>query len=220
MPSTEQLIKGIVRAHTIATYNDNQEGYANLSPRGDALVAMALPERTELARLGCGVVIRTAAAVTLNQVLPTTTASSYIWNGEPSGGKHYIIDKIAWCCTTTSGGAANMYTIVACVGTSTVTQPATAVATVAASLNGKVYSGRAGMGSTATIADTIWVPLASTNTAALTATKGYALVAEVAGAIIIPPGCLLSLDCVGTAATASGQFYVTMYEVQLTNVVS
>ena len=37
MPSTEYLNKGIVRARTIPSYIDNQEGYANLSPRGDAL---------------------------------------------------------------------------------------------------------------------------------------------------------------------------------------
>jgi hypothetical protein len=221
MSTAEMLDKGIVRATTIPNYVDQQEGTFNLTTRGEQLIAQAVPERMELSRLGAGVVIRTAAAVTLNQALPTTTATAYIWNGESPGGKHYVIDKISWCCTTTSGGAANFYQIVVCVGRASVSQPATADTLIAASLNGKRYGGRAGMGHTATIADDYWFPVGSSvNTAALTATKGVNVEAAINGAIIIPPGCLLSLDCVGTAATASGQFYVTLYEVQLTNVIS
>lgn len=221
MGSTSLLNQALVRGLAPSSYIDQSMGSMQINPRGDQIMAMGLPERSELSRLGCGIVIRTAAAVTLNQALPTTTATAYIWNGENGGGKSYIVDKIAWCCTTTSGGAANIYQLVACVGRQSLAQPATADTLVCANLNGRKYGGKAGMGHAATVVDDTWFPIGNTvNTAALTATKGCTVEADIKGAIIIPPGCLLSLDCVGTAATASGQFYVTLYEVQLVNVIS
>ena len=221
MPSTEMMNKGIVRASTIPTYIDNQEGYANVNMRGDFLTAMGLPEKTELTRLGAGVVIKTTAAVTLAVgAWPTTTASHYIYNGEPGGGKHYVIDKISWNCNTTSAGAATFFQMVACLGRASVTQPATTATLVAASLNGKRYGGRAGMGNAATIANDIWVPIGPTFTTALTTTIGMGVEAPINGGIIVPPGHLLSLDCLSVNATSSGAFTVTLYEVQLTNVIS
>lgn len=186
-----------------------------VNPRGEQLVNQVLPERAELVRLGNSFVIKTAAVVCVT-ALPTTTAPAHIWNGEPPGGKTYVIDGIAWTCTT-SAGAASMFGLIAQVNILPVTaNPATTDTLVASSLNGRKYAGRAGMGHTATVVNDNWIALGNNVSTPLTATVGLSLDVPVQGLIQIPPGYLLGLGVVAVNATAAGMFCVRYHEVQLT----
>jgi len=221
MGSTEIMNKAITRATTVPTYADAQEGYFQVNTQGSLLGGQGLPERTEVNRLGVGVVIATAAVVTLAGTagLPTTTAPSYIWNGEPATGKTYLVDRIAWNCTSISAGAASFFQIIACVGRQPVAQPATIDTVNAYSTNGRRYTGRCGTGHAATVVNDGWFGIGSSTQTALSTTIGIGCDALMDGAIILPPGFLLSLGCIGTNATSSGQFFITIYEVQITNTI-
>jgi hypothetical protein len=185
--------------------------------RGDLQVAQALPERADLVRLGGSWIIRTAAVACVTAV-PTTTAPATIWNGEPAGGKYYLIDNIGWICTT-SAGAASMFALLAMVNIlPQSSNPATADTLAIATLNGRKYQGRAGMSHAVTVVDDNWCAVGNAGNAnALTATVGYAFWVPIESLIILPPGYLLSLACIAANATAQGKFCVQYHEVQIAN---
>jgi hypothetical protein len=187
------------------------------NPRGDQYVTLGVPAKTDIVRQGRGAIVKTGAIACVT-ALPTTTASAYLWNGEPvTSNVCYVIDRIAWTCTT-SAAAASMFALAICVGKAAVTQPATTQTLVAATLNGRQYVGAAGMGITATITDDGWTTLGnSIDTNALTATVGASLDVPVDGGLIIAPGRLLSLACIAVNTTAAGRFFVHFHEVELAN---
>jgi hypothetical protein len=104
-----------------------------------------------------------------------------------------------------------------CLGNSVVTQPATTDTLTTASLNGKIYSGRIGMGHAAGIANTGWVAIGSCFETIVTTSVGAGLDAYVDGGVIVPPGYLLSLACIAVNTTAVGRFAVTLDEIRMEN---
>ena len=78
-----------------------------MNPRGDLAVVHALPERTELVRMGCSFSAQmpAASAFTLLITIPTTRTELSLQNGEPAGGKTYIIDRF-WVKNVTSEASA------------------------------------------------------------------------------------------------------------------
>lgn len=185
------------------------------NPRGEDLIAQALPERTELCRQGNSWVIRTAAVACVTAI-PTTTAPASIWNGEPQGGLIYVIDNISWTCTT-SAGAASMFGLLTCLNVQPLTSaPATTDTLVISSTNGRKYAGRAVMSHTVTVVDDGWVAWGNSgNTNALTATVGYSFQVPIEGQLILAPGFLLNLACIAVNTTAIGKFCVHYHEVNL-----
>jgi hypothetical protein len=205
----------ITRNQLVPNFTEMQVSDQFLNPRGAGIVTQDLPERTEVVRLGNSWAIRTAEVACVTAV-PTTTAPHYLWNGEPAGGKSYIIDNLGWMCTT-SAGAASMFAMLVCLNVLPLTSaPATADALEIASLNGRNYSGKAKTGHTATVIDDKWWPLGNVvNSNALTATVGCSIWQFVEGSIIVPPGYLLNLACIAVNATAKGKFVIQYHEVQL-----
>jgi hypothetical protein len=61
---------------------------------GDEMMAQALPDLAEIVRLGNSWQVMSAVYTALTAV-PTTAAIFTIWNGEPGGGKSYVIDSVA-----------------------------------------------------------------------------------------------------------------------------
>ena len=79
---------------------------------GDMLCAQALPERTELVRMGFSFAaqIPLTSAWTLLITVPTTLANLSLQNGEAiNGGKSYIIDRF-WIKNTTTTASAGFIT--------------------------------------------------------------------------------------------------------------
>ena len=78
----------------------------------------------ELTRRGTTFGKLTDAVAAIATAIPTTTAAHTLWNGEPIGGKCYIIDSLTWYCIT-STGAASSFGMLACLNPTVVTaQPA------------------------------------------------------------------------------------------------
>jgi len=107
--------------------------------------------------------------------------------------------------------------MVYCLGNSVVTQPATTDTLTTASLNGKTYSGKIGMGHTATILNTGWVSIGPSFETIISTTVGAGTDSYTDGGIIVPPGYLLSLACIATHDAAVGRFAITLDEVFMEN---
>jgi hypothetical protein len=210
----------ITRNQLVPNLNELQTTDVFGSPRGEQIITQGTPERMEMVRLGNSWVIRTAAIACVTAI-PTTTASSYLWNGEPSGGKSYVIDNIGWICTT-SAAAASMFGLLLCLNKAPLTAaPATADTLNIATLNGRGYGGNAATGHTATVVDDNWWSVGNSgNTNALTATGGYTLWCVLEGSVIITPGRILGLACIAVNTTAAGKFIIQYHEVQIPNVTS
>jgi len=187
------------------------------SPRGDQFVTLGVPLKADIVRQGRGAIVKTGAIACVT-ALPTTTASAYLWNGEPvTSNVNYVVDRITWTCTT-SAGVASMFALAICVGKTAVTQPATVQTLVTGTLNGRNYVGNAGMGVTATVTDDNWSTIGNhVDTNALTATVGASIDVPIDGGLIIAPGRLLSLACIAVNTTAAGRFFVHFHEVELAN---
>ena len=89
------LVKAAARVRGLfaGNYAENDEDQQVLiNNRGDHLVAQALPELTELVRLGDTWQVKLATGLAALTALPTTVAGISIYNGEPATGKCYIIE--------------------------------------------------------------------------------------------------------------------------------
>ncbi len=100
-------LQGLVRKFIRGTYGENAPAMPAMNNGGDLLIAQALPERSELVRLGYSFSAQmpAASAWTLLITIPTTLSSLALQNGEPTGGKSYIIDRF-WIKAVTSMASA------------------------------------------------------------------------------------------------------------------
>ena len=174
----------------------------------------------ELTRRGTTFGKLTDAVAAIATAIPTTTAAHTLWNGEPIGGKCYIIDSLTWYCIT-STGAASSFGMLACLNPTAVTaQPATAdTLTKVTSMNGRVYTGAAVTSHTVTVVDDGWWPL-NVQTAfpgAGTVTGGLTLHAAIDGRIILPPQRLLCVSVSTVGTTATGNLFVRWSEQTVEN---
>jgi hypothetical protein len=211
---------GTVRANG-DTYNLGQgsEIQQNFNNRGDQLVALGLPQKAEIARMGGMWTSRiaTASAFTFIAAWPTTRAELVLYNGELPGGKSYIIDS-AWMYGITSMAAAQPATLVGQLVPAVATIPTHDTAQLISSRNGKpTYAGRGRVAVANTAAGQVanlWDVLGSINLP-MTTNLAAALLADLWGAYIVPPGGVFALG--GLAGTASGTAIigVTWAEVQL-----
>lgn len=185
-----------------------------LNPRGDALLAAALPFGVEISRLSeaykCCQTVATATVV----AIPTTTSRLTMWNGEPDDGKSYVIEGVH--SIAVAGAVASAFTIVGMINRGRQTQPSQAQL-VLRSTNGALYLGRGSVHITTTnLADAGWFPLHSSVVNVGTASAiGLGAYAEVRGGIILPPGGLFSISVVTNSATITQRGGIRWQEVQL-----
>jgi hypothetical protein len=213
-------IYGTTRAGT-ENFNSPQgaEIQACFNSRGDLLFAEALPERTEMARMGnlwtCR--IATGNAFTYVNAWPTTRAELVLYNGEPTGGKCYVIVR-AFIGGITTMAAAQFFTLLGQSVPVVATVPANDVAQLITGHNGKpAYTGAARVALANTTAGQIanlWDVLGSSN-APMTTSVGHALVADVWGLYVIPPKGVFALAGLSGTAAGTAIIGVTWAEVQL-----
>src|SRR5436853_6193026 len=133
-PSTIQPAGPVIGTADVYNSNAGQPQAFTANGRGDQRIALSLPERSELVRLGrsWGAQIKEGNAFTALITVPTTLAGLSLQNGEATGGASYLIDRV-WVKAVTSLAAANYLAILA-----QVVAPGTAL--VADSANKTVYS--------------------------------------------------------------------------------
>jgi hypothetical protein len=193
-----------------------------LNGRGDLLVTQALPPLSELVRQGNVWSMRLATGSAVNAIvaLPTTTALTTLYNGEPVGGKSYIILS-AWANTIVSAAAANQYALIAQVTPSPLgvsTAPTnSATTTLITSNSGKTsYSGNCKRAISVTTFFTDGWDVIGTGVSASTANIGLAVYTDLQGRYVIPPGGSFGLNVLaGTTNTAGVLCGCTWAEVQL-----
>lgn len=188
---------------------------ADVNTRGDLMVAIALPERAELVRLGNSWAVQDTTSVAVVAGVPTTTAQNSFWNGEPDGGKSYVVDDV-FCVSVTAGAAVTGHAIEGMLNKGPVAAPS-AVSLTVSTMNGRNYPGKIVVARSATVTNDGWWTLSSNANAtswASAADVWGAIDAPLAGRVIIPPRHLFSVSVlgVGTTATRCG---MSWHEVQM-----
>lgn len=90
-----QGVVGRVRGLIPGNYAENREDEQfHISPLGDQIITLSLPELTEIVRHGDSWQALSSTYTALT-ALPTTTGIFGLWNGEPDNGKVYVIDSMA-----------------------------------------------------------------------------------------------------------------------------
>lgn len=188
----------LVEAITRATH---EKFHLDLNDIGDLQVAQGLPPYTEMTRRGHGwQVISTTAAASL-VVRPDTVALVTLWNGEGTGGKAYIIDRI-FAHMLVSDNAQGRFMLWACLHPQGMTKPTADLARAATNLTGMsglYYSGMAVVDVDATVVDNGWYPVSSSVDYEPTGVlPGAGIVANIEGRLIIPPQGGLSVQVVAS----------------------
>jgi hypothetical protein len=220
-------IRGLARTYFSTSQLDVQP---MLADGGEQLVSQALPERTELVKLGksFGAAIPTASAFTYVNAWPTTRAELVLLNGESAGGPSYVVDR-AWMASITAGATGPVALLGQIIPATAATQGATGPATADnTAIKRHQMSGRTNNTITSNarlvlanvqfaVADQ-WFLLGQTP--GLAATAGGAVLAQgveaqVLGRIIIPPQaafCLAGIASIGAGTAIAG---LEWHEVQL-----
>jgi hypothetical protein len=219
---SDTLIGGLVRQVLVPQYNEAQDAPVAMNNRGEQLVAEALPLKTELTRLGntFSVQIATGNAFTYVNAWPTTRAELVLYNGEPSGGKSYIIDSAFMADISSAAAAQSKALLAQLVAAATAPTDDTAQLITSRSgraLFGAAYSGKAKRALANTTAGQIanrWEVIGATTTPNA-ATIGASLYVDLFGGWIVPPGAALALAGLASTAAGTAIIGVTWHEVQL-----
>lgn len=195
-----------------------------LSQQLEQLVAMGSSPYGEIVRLGRTFKVGTTAAVAAVVAIPTTAAMLQLYNGEPDGGRSYIIDWIAasGVAKTAAAGQAQM---LVCVGQVREAIP-TDAALALVKMNGlggsngdtkarTVLTGTTLPAGTGVAANWMpWGPAVSAPGAG--ATPGDGLWAPVDGRIIVPPGRFFAVHVLADVVGSTFQAFISWHERQLT----
>jgi hypothetical protein len=217
---TENVLNIVRGANDIYNAPSGIEVTQQCNNRGDQIMAMGLPQKAELVRMGQAWTVRiaTASAFTYVAGWPTTRAEIVLYNGEAVGGKSYVIDS-AYMYGITTMAAAQPITLVAQL-VKVATVPTSSATQLINGRNGKkTYSGLGIVDIANTAAGQIanlWDVVAS-GMAPMTTNLGAALYADLWGGYIVPPGYVFALAGIAGTVAGTAIIGVTWAEVQLIN---
>ena len=204
------FFKAIARRLVVPFYSEAQPDIVpTTNHRGDLIVAQALPERSELVRLGnsWGAQIPTGSAFTFVNAWPTTRAELVLSNAEATGGLPYIIDRV-WMTNITSQAAAQPFTMLGQLNpaVNAIAAGTNNAAILRQSLSGKIatYNGNARLlvANTAFALTNQWFSMGTAAVSPMTTNLGNTAEAFVFGRYIVPPGAQFCVA--GLAGTAAG----------------
>lgn len=217
-PSLATVIGGTPQA-----FNPLTTASMAINSRGDQRIAQSLPPKSELARLGLtySCAIATASAFTYVNAWPTTRAELVIYNGEPGGGKSYVIDSV-WMVDISTAAAAQSKAILAQLVPTGATAPTDATGHLITSRSargsyGANYPGRAKRDIAQTACGQTtnrWEIVASTNNVQA-ASIGASMYQDLYGGWIVPPTAAFALAGLASTAAGTAIIGVTWHEVQL-----
>ena len=212
-------IAGRVRGLFAGNYPENREDEQfHLNNRGDQIVAQGLPERTEIVRMGDSWQVMTSTAIAALTAVPTTTGGLNLWNGEPAGGKSYIIDRVQATEIVVDATQSNMTALFAMLVRPPVATPTDAALTIRSLSGRNAYSGRARTTVNASVTNDGWFPIGtSAPVAAAAAGSGWKVTdVPLNGLYVVPPGGQFCVHAAKVAATASQMhFSIVWHEAQL-----
>lgn len=209
-----------VRRTSPAAYGSGQfMGQQN--PRGDICTALALPERTELVRLGgsWSAQIPAASAFTLLITIPTTRAELALQNSASSAsGIHLVIERF-WVKAVTSMASACALTPLSQIVVAGTTLVADNTAVLRTSLSGKslTYSGSGTLCIASTATGCLTDKWNHHQSAIVSPTTNIATVVEVNcyGKYLIPPGGNFSMNAQESVSGGTAIMGVEWHEAAL-----
>ena len=193
-------------------YSENREDeQLHVNPRGDLIIAQAMPEQAELVRLGNSYQAAYETGLASLTALPTTTAGLSIYNGEPANGALYVIDSFGSWEGVVDATQTDYTAIFANqqIAGGSFTKP-TASTITTQSLSGRAaYGGNAIIAAAATVVNTGWFPHACPTGSVTAVAGGIWKVNEVPvrGLYCVKPGGMFSISSVKGTAAALQQFY-------------
>jgi hypothetical protein len=117
-------VRGLFNTGAYPENREDEQFHAN--PRGDQIVAQALPELTEMVRLGQSWQVKTTTGIAALSALPTTVSHLGLYNAEPATGKVYVIDSVASWEAVQDGTQSHQTTLFAMLNRGVITAPANA----------------------------------------------------------------------------------------------
>jgi hypothetical protein len=191
-----------------------------LNSRGDALMVQALPELTELVRMGDSWQVRSATGVAALTAEPTTANGLGLWNGEPASGKCYAIDSFGSWEAVADATQADITLMFAMQNKVPVTAPTDLALAI------RSASGRSGYGGKArtfvgAVTDDGWFAHGTIpkdpNVSTAAGVQWKINEVKVKGLYLVTPGGMFNIHAVKGAAAAAAQhkFFIRWHEVQL-----
>lgn len=194
-----------------------------LTQQLEQLVAFGAAPFREIIRVGRAFQTHTAAAIGAVVAIPTTAHMVALYNGEPDGGRSYVIDWLAASnvVSTAVASQAQLLALVGQVREAIPTDAALAITKLNGLGPGTDTQARTLLNATALPATTglaaNWFPVGpSVGKPGVAATPGYGLWAPVDGRIIVPPGRYLAVHVLANVVGETFLAYIGWHEVQLT----
>jgi hypothetical protein len=190
---------------------------------GEQLLAYVLPERTALVALGksFGAAIPTGSAFTFVTAWPTTSRSELVLqNGEVSGGRSYIIDRV-WMDNITTAAAAQPFSLLGQVVPAGLNVTLVADNTAVIRHNLLAKSTTIDSAAKLCLADTTWAVndqwfmLGNGYISPMTTNRHGSCEAHVFGRYIIPPRGAFCMAGLAGSAAGTAIIGVEWHEVQL-----
>lgn len=211
------LIAALVRGLSAPNYAEGDEQEVSINNRGETLVVQALPELTELVRMGDSWGVMGAATAALTAV-PTTVAGLSLFNSEAATGKCYAIDSfgcVEIVTDTTQQNSLALFAMNSKVGS--VAAPTDAALTKS-SMSGKTYGGNCRHVAGGTVVDNGWQPHAPSAPGATAFAGGVWRVHEyqARGLYLVQPGGQFNIAVAKVAATAAQiRYFIRHHEIQI-----
>ncbi len=162
----------------------------------EQFVAFGLPPYTEMVRKGRAWATMSTSAVAGLVVRPSTAAAFELWNGYQAGGPSLIIDRLFYfnlVSTNVVEGFSGWAQV-----TAAKSAPSSASLAIRGA-SGKPYSGSAVNAVATTVVDSGWFPWTNAYQKGAGGVVPFgAVVANVEGRLIVPPGCSLCLHVVSS----------------------
>jgi hypothetical protein len=190
------------------------QGTAVGNQLAEQLVAFGLPPYTEMTRKGNGWATMSTSAVAGLVVRPSTVAALELWNGYNTGGPSLIIDRLFFfnlVSTNVIEGFSGWAQVTAAKAA-----PSSASLAVRG-MSGKPYGGSVVNAVGTTVIDSGWFPWTQAyNKGAGGVVPFGAVVANVEGRLIVPPGSSLCLHVVSSLVGQTFTQGASWYEETLT----
>ena len=194
--------------------NTNAQTTAQANELGEQFATMGLPPYAEMTRKGNGWATMAVTAVAGLVVRPTTVCALELWNGYNTGGPSLIVDRL-FAFNLVSTNVIEGFSLWAQV-TASKTAPTSAALAVRGN-SGKPYSGSVVNAVGTTVIDSGWFPWTNAyNEGAGGVVPFGAVVVNVEGRIIVPPGCSLCLHVVSSLVGETFTNGASWYEETLT----
>lgn len=87
-----------------------------LSEQGELIAAIGSSFYEETVKIGRSFEVHTTAAIAAVVALPTTASMLSIWNGEPDGGRSYVIDRVWGLRIVSTTAIASQAALIGCLG--------------------------------------------------------------------------------------------------------